>query len=323
MTDSTDQPIVPESVLSLAADRSAARAAKDFGRSDVLRDEIASLGWVVKDTADGFALTAKPPFTVLPNLAALAQAAVELPEATCTVAVLVDGWPDDLETCLRALLANTGDDIAVVGLDCGDVDGAGTRLHALAIEFPGRVAEIHVDQPLSRAGWAAAVAALAGVVRSEIFAVMDVSTILTGDAMPPILAAFEDPSVVASGWRGVNVNTDDAWRTFTDAGAGEVDAVLGYLMVVRTDAARECPPNPKAVFYRNADMEWSLSLREYGAARGSGRIVVPEGELPLRQDRHHAYHDTDPAYRDKESKKTYDRILQRFRGRAEVLSPRE
>ena len=128
--------------------------------------------------------------------------------------------------------------------------------------------------------------------------------------------------MVASGWRGVNVNIDDAWRTFDDAGPGEVDAVLGYLMVVRTEAARECPPSPKAVFYRNADMEWSLSLREFGAERGQGRIVVPPGELPLRQDRHHAYYDTDPAYRDKESKKTYDRILQRFRGKASILSPR-
>lgn len=320
MTEAADVPAV---VSALAIERSAARADKDFARSDLLRDEIASLGWVVKDTAEGFALTEKPPFAVLANLAAVAQFAVTLPEARCTIAVLVDGWPDDLETCLRGLLANSSDDIAIIGLDFGDVDGAGARLHQIAAEFPGRLAEIHLDQPLARAGWATAVSALAGVATSEFFAVIDVSTILIGDALTPILTTFEDPSVVASGWRGVNVNTEDGWRTFTDAGPGEVDAVLGYLMVVRTDAARECPPNPKATFYRNADMEWSLSLREYGSPSGAGRILVPAGDLPLRQDRHHAYHDTDPAYRDKESKKTYDRILQRFRGRAELLSPRE
>lgn len=314
---------VPAEVTALAVERSAARADKDFARSDLLRDEIASLGWVVKDTAEGFALTEKPPFAVLANLAAVVQSAVILPVARCTVVVLVDGWPDDLETCLRALLANASDDVAIIGLDFGDVDSAGARLHHIAAEFPGRLAEIHIDQPLARAGWATAVSALAEVVTSEFFAVIDVSTILTGDALTPILTSFEDPSVVASGWRGVNVNTGDSWRTFTDAGPGEVDAVLGYLMVVRTDAARECPPNPKATFYRNADMEWSLSLREYGSTSGAGRIVVPAGELPLRQDRHHAYHDTDPAYRDKESKKTYDRILQRFRGRVDLLSPRE
>lgn len=323
MTDAPGPIDVPAEVRALAVERSEARAAKDFARSDLLRDEIASLGWVVKDTADGFVLTAKPPFTVLANLAAVGGSGVSVPEAHCTVAVIVDGWPDDVESCVRALLTFSGRDTVVVGLDCGDVDGAGTRLHQLAAEFPGRLIVIHVEQTLARAGWAAAVTTLAEIARSTIFAVIDVSTILTGDGLTPILDAFDDPTVIASGWRGVNVDTADAWRTFTGAGPGEVDAVLGYLMAVRTDAARACPPNPKAVFYRNADMEWSLSLREFGSSLGTGRIVVPAGELPLRQDRHHGYHDTDPAYRDKESKKTYDRILQRFRGRADLLSPRD
>ena len=292
----------PDHVLALAAERTAARAAKDFARSDELRAEIAEFGWVVKDTAEGVELTQKPPFVVHATLAALLATAPSLPEAACTMALLVDGWADDLETCIRALMANSDDRVPVVALDCGNVQDAGLRLHELAAEYPGRVTELHVEPLLSRVGWAAGVAALA--------------------SLPSILATFEDPSVIASGWRGVNVNVDDAWRTFADAGAGEVDAVLGYLMVVRAAAARECPPNPKAVFYRNADMEWSLALREYGAARGIGRIVVPAGEQPLRQDRHHAYHDTDPAYRDKESKKTYDRILQRFRGRTDLLCPR-
>lgn len=312
----------PEQVQALARARSDARAEKDFGRSDSLRDEIAALGWVVKDTPEGCVLVPKPPFTVLANLAAVAGSAPRLPDARCTVGLIVDGWPDDVETCLRALLANAGADIAVVALDCGDVDSAGGRLHQLAVEFPGRLVELHIEQTLQRAGWANAVAALAGLAQSPLFAIMDVSTVFTGDALTPILETFDDASVVASGWRGVNVNIDDAWRTFDDAGPGEVDAVLGYFMVVRTETARACPPNPKAVFYRNADMEWSLSLREFGAEQGHGRIVVPSGELPLRQDRHHAYHDSDPEYRDKESKKTYDRILQRFRGTTGILSPR-
>ena len=47
-------------------------------------------------------------------------------------------------------------------------------------------------------------------------------------------------------------------------------------------------------------------------------------DLPVRQDRHRGYHDSDPAYRDKESRRTYDRFLQRFRGREDLRlsSPR-
>jgi hypothetical protein len=61
-------------------------------------------------------------------------------------------------------------------------------------------------------------------------------------------------------------------------------------------------------------MEWSFLLREAGL----GRLVVPSGDLPARQDRHRGYHDSEPGYRDKESKRTYDRFLQRFRGREEL-----
>ena len=37
--------------------RQEARAAKDWKQSDVLRDQIAALGWVVKDTKEGPKLT--------------------------------------------------------------------------------------------------------------------------------------------------------------------------------------------------------------------------------------------------------------------------
>jgi len=44
---------VPADVQALADDRQAARKAKDFARSDELRDELAKLGWVVEDTPKG------------------------------------------------------------------------------------------------------------------------------------------------------------------------------------------------------------------------------------------------------------------------------
>jgi hypothetical protein len=85
-------------------------------------------------------------------------------------------------------------------------------------------------------------------------------------------------------------------------------------MLMRTHVAREIGPNPLAKFYRNADMEWSLAIRAAGY-----QAVIPELVLPLRQDRHHGYHDSDPQYRDKQSKKNYDRILQAYRGKDHIL----
>jgi cysteinyl-tRNA synthetase len=49
----------PETVRELTKEREEARRAKNFERSDQLRDEIAALGWVVQDSADGSTLVPK------------------------------------------------------------------------------------------------------------------------------------------------------------------------------------------------------------------------------------------------------------------------
>ena len=50
---------VPPEVQSLADDRAKMRAEKNWKRSDKLRDEMAVLGWIVKDTKDGQELSRK------------------------------------------------------------------------------------------------------------------------------------------------------------------------------------------------------------------------------------------------------------------------
>jgi cysteinyl-tRNA synthetase len=52
-----DKSAVPEAVLLLVQDRQTAREARQWARSDELRDAIAALGWQVKDTKQGPQLT--------------------------------------------------------------------------------------------------------------------------------------------------------------------------------------------------------------------------------------------------------------------------
>ena len=47
---------VPDDIVRLAAERDAARAARDFALADELRDRIVAAGWVVEDTASGTAV---------------------------------------------------------------------------------------------------------------------------------------------------------------------------------------------------------------------------------------------------------------------------
>lgn len=291
-------------MVALAEQRATARAAKNFAESDRLRAEIAALGWTIRDGAEGWSLAEKPPYDVLPSAREIPPNTEPREQRRCTVALLVEGWPDDVRTCVEALLSHAPDDVVVVLLENGSTD-AGAVVHELAASE--RVEELHVEQP---AGWGEARQALVRHDVASVHVLMDVSTVLEGDAISPLLAALDDPGIVAAGWRGVNVV--DGWTEFVDAGPGEVEALLGYLVAVRRSAALAVPLPAKARFYRNADMEWSFLLRDAGL----GRLLAME--LPVRQDRHRGYHDSDPAYRDKESKRTYDRLLQRFRGREDL-----
>ena len=209
-----------------------------------------------------------------------------------------------MRTCVDALLQHAPDDVGIVLLENGST-AAGAVLHELAQD--PRVEELHVERP---AGWAEARQALLRYDIAGVHVLMDPSTVLEGDAVSPLLAAFDDGTVAGAGWRGVNVA--DGWTEFVDAGPGEVEALLGYLFAVRRSAALQVPLPAKARFYRNADMEWSYLLRDAGV----GRLVALD--LPVRQDRHRGYHESDPDHRDRESRRTYDRFLQRFRGREDL-----
>ncbi|MDX6199795.1 MAG: hypothetical protein QOJ79_2946, partial [Actinomycetota bacterium] len=109
----------PDDVVALAEQRAAARAAKDFAESDRLRDEIGRLGWLVRDGSDGWSLVEKPPYDVLPTVRDLPVNVSEPDQRCCTVALVVEGWPDDVRTCVEALLAHIPSDVVVVLLENG------------------------------------------------------------------------------------------------------------------------------------------------------------------------------------------------------------
>ncbi|MBU6213482.1 MAG: glycosyltransferase [Actinomycetales bacterium] len=314
-----EQPI-PESAHALVAAREAARAARDFTSADALREQLRDAGFLVTDTPDGPVLAPAPPYRV--DDRAVGDGSALGVGARVSVAVLVNSWVADADECVRALLALERADVHIVLVDVGDRDGSGSWAQSLADAQPERVSVVHLPQSADH--WARIHSDLIGRCSSDYYCVIDPSTVVTGDAVSRLCDAVAiQHDVIAAGWRGADVDTADAWRSVTGAD-GEVDVVLSYLMVVRTDAARAASPDPKARFYRNADIEWCLALRQWHLQQTGqpARLVALGDSLPARQGRHHGYHDSDPDYRDRESRKTYDRILQRFRGRSEILKPR-
>ncbi len=225
-----------------------------------------------------------------------------------TILIYADGFLEDAITSISAAKANSGDDVAIYLLISGPLE-----LGDIAAIIDERTYVVQITEGV---GWGEAMNALIKLANSPFVIVMDPSTILTGDAITPTLAKLSEGEFSAVGWRGGLVNTDDEWRSVDDKGVGEVDVLFSYFLGLNRDHALEAGAfNIRAVYYRNADIEFGLKLRQ-----AQGRLW--QLDLPLKQERHHGYYDTDPAYRDEQSKKNYDRILQRYRGKNEILSPR-
>ena len=305
---------IPQEVIDLADKRLEARKNKDFAKSDQLREAISNQGFLIKDTASGYELLEKPEFEVFDKIEDI-KFVSKNSDKKYKYLLLADGWLEDLKQCLEAILKYSSLDSSILILDLGNVKNVGNYLNELE-KSETKIEVIHVSQTLEQAGWANSINKLVELNNSPFSVILDISTIISEDVISKMVEKITDQTA-AVGWKGGLVNLDDQWRSVDDKGDGEVDIILGYFFVIKTEIAKTIPANPKAKFYRNADLEWSLNLRTNGY-----KLFALSKDLKIEQKRHHGYHDTEIEYREKESKKNYDRILQSFRGKTEILSPR-
>ena len=285
----------------LAQERFDARAAKDFAKADLIRDQISALGFEVIDVAGGFEFRAKERF---PKYASTRDIKAIKVEGDIAIAIIVDGFTSDAAESVRSIKSNTKTPIVafVIGEPAELVDEIDLQFQIVSIT--------------ENFGWGENANALLKNISSNYLVIMDPSTRFNGDAIAPVLAELNKGEFSAVGWRGGLVNTDDEWRSVDDKGPGEVDVIFSYFLAINcADATNAGGFNNRAIYYRNADIEFSLRLRNV-----SGRLL--QMDLPLEQARHHGYYDTDSEFREVQSKKNYDRILERFRGKSAILSPR-
>lgn len=292
----------PDHIIALAQERTAARGAKDWARSDQLRDEIAAAGFDVIDVAGGFELKDRERYPVYTSPRDIRPIVVGKSDIALTM--IVDGFIDDCVETVQSIKKFS--DVPIVLLVLGEpgalVDhlDAQTKIVALSEKF----------------GWGECANALLKNVAAKFIIVMDPSTRLMGDAITPVLDVLNEGKYIAAGWKGGLINLDDQWRSVDDKGAGDVDVLFSYFIAVDREGAITAEGfNNRAIYYRNADIEFSLRLKH-----ANGHLL--QMDLPLEQARHHGYYDVDPEYRDLQSKKNYDRILERFRDKEAILSPR-
>jgi hypothetical protein len=285
----------------LAQARLDARAAKDFAKADLIRDQIAAMGFEVIDIAGGFEFRAKERY---PTYASTRDIKAIKVNSDIAIAMIVDGFTADAAETVRTIKAHTNTPvIALVTVDPAElIDEIDLQFQLIAIT--------------ENFGWGENSNALVKNLSSKYMVLMDPSTRFTGDAIALVIAELNKSEFSAVGWRGGLVNTEDEWRSVEDKGAGEVDVLFSYFLAMNSaDAINAGGFNNRAIYYRNADIEFSLRLRQ-----SNGRLL--QIDLPLEQARHHGYYDTDEEFREIQSKKNYDRVLERFRGKSAILSPR-
>lgn len=292
----------PENLFELGRARQAARAEKNFALADQIRDQIAQAGYEIVDVASGFELHEK---SLVQSIADI-QKLKNLPKSdhAITVAIIVNGFHDDAITSINSIKAHSSAEIVVLATQPAKDLASIVDSHT------------HVFYLEKDPGWGECANALLRIAATPYVLIMDPSTTFTGDAISPVVQELKKKDFAAVGWRGGLINIEDQWRSVDDKGAGEVDVLFSYFLAVDKDAAVQSGGfNARAIYYRNADIEFSLRLKH-----AAGHLL--QMDLPLEQGRHHGYYDTEESFRDTQSKKNYDRILERFRGKEAILSPR-
>ena len=292
--------IVPDEIWKLGQARHIARLERNFIEADRLRDQIWSRGWDVIDADGDFRIEPKALYVNY----ATSRSIKEIECGEIAIAIIVDGFQEDAVATVLGVRAFTN--IPIVVLCLKEVG----PLEALCDD---KTFIIHLDEPC---GWGEAASALLKKIQAKYLVFMDPSTRFTADAITPVVAELRKKDFAAVGWRGGLVNIEDQWRSVDDKGPGEVDVLFSYFLAIDREAGILAGGfNLRAIYYRNADIEFSLKLRH-----SQGRLL--QMDLPLEQGRHHGYHEVDPEFSKAQSKKNYDRILEHFRGKSAILSPR-
>jgi len=319
---------IPDEVLSVAHARAAARAAGDWDEADRLRAEIEAAGWKIADRGTDFALTPAAPPDVAEGERTRYGSSASVPSrlgepatGLATVVLIATEWPDDLARAIVGLRAAApGGTSVVIVADGPSAEQAAALegLESVDAERDGSPAlPIEVVWTSERLGHAAAMNIGARRASAPVVVVLDTSVEPAVDIVTPLTAALADPSVAVVGSWGI-VSTD--LRKFEDAPAGDVDAIEGYLMAFRrADFVERGPLDERFRFYRNLDIWWSLVLRDEGEEEPPRRAVSVADLLVVRHE-HRGYTSLPDDERDRQSKRNFYRIIDRFGWRRDLLT---
>jgi Glycosyl transferase family 2 len=312
------RPRIPEAVLSAAHERAQARAAHDWDTADRLRGEIEAAGWTIVDRGTDFALSPSAPSDIEVAGRVRYGASRNVPSrlddsasGLATVVLIATDWPADFQRAIEGLRGTAPGGTSTVVVADGPSEEQAATLESL--DGDGDV--IEVVWTSERLGQAAALNAGIRRASGPVVVVLDTSVEPSGDIVTPLVQALEDAAVgVVGGW-GL---TSGDLRTFEEAPAGDVDAIEGYCLAFRrADYVARGPLDERFRFYRNLDIWWSLVLRDEGDGESPRRAVAME--IPAIRHEHRGWTSLSDEERDRQSKRNFYRIIDRFGSRRDLL----
>ena len=230
------------------------------------------------------------------------------PPREVTLLTLVHGWPEDAERWERSIaLHPPAADWEVLLVDNSGDPEVRARLQGLK----GERVRLLVIEPA--AGWAEAANLGLEAATGSLVVLFDPGVELEGP-IDPALAALADPAVAVAGPFGVRA--DHSLHHFHDSDpGGAVHAIEGYCLAFRrADALAEGGFDRKFRFYRIADFELCFRLRASGKREAR---MVP---VAVRKHAHRLWEATEPAERDRLSKRNFYRLLDRWRDRTDLIA---
>jgi len=321
---------IPDEILSAAHARAAARAAGEWDEADRLRAQIEAAGWKIADRGTDFALTPAAPADIAEGERIRYGSSTSVPArwedpaiGLATVVLIATDWPEDLSRALAGLRAGSSAGTSVVIVADGPSAEQEAALDALE-QAEGEAAgsgpvavPVEIVWTSERLGHAAATNIGLRRAGAPVVILLDTSVEPTGDVVTPLVHALDDTNVAVAGGWGI-VSSD--LRKFEDAPAGDVDAIEGYLVAFRrADAAERGPLDERFRFYRNLDIWWSLVLRDSGEDAPPRRAVSLDG-MPAVRHEHRGYTSLPADERDRQSKRNFYRIIDRFGWRRDLLT---
>jgi Glycosyl transferase family 2 len=241
VTDSPTPPRPPAEITHLVRERTEARARRDWPAADALKARIEAAGWRVVDHGARTGVVPAAPASLevdgevrYGSAAAVPSRLGEPATAAFTVVLLASEQPERFSRLLAALRSHAPDrcQVVVVANDPSDA-----QLARLSAEAPDLAAvggtPPEVLRTSTRLGYAAALNVGLQRAAGEIVLIADATARPGGDALTPLAAVLDDPTVAAAGGFGLvaeepgRFRPNDLLRATAPAGTSDAASPRG------------------------------------------------------------------------------------------------